>query len=187
MSAYSTATENAIYDWVVTATGLAADRVIWSDEQGKRPSRPYVSISLDAVQPTGQDWQRLEENDDPDPGPYEHLIQTVEGERVGVLTLQAFSADGTGTAQAAAILARFQTRTGLDAVTDALWAAKVGVLSMGPVRRAGGPSMKVFEPRAILEVRLALTDSDTELIPEITSVTITDALTGVEINVPPES
>lgn len=45
--------ENALYTWIVNATGLAT---IWEQQNAPRPAAPYISLHVTEVRPLGQDW-----------------------------------------------------------------------------------------------------------------------------------
>lgn len=50
-----TTIENAIYSWVQSASGLAADKVIWERQSGRRPDGLWIGLSW-SVTPRGRDW-----------------------------------------------------------------------------------------------------------------------------------
>lgn len=50
-----TTVEDALHDWITTATGLANDHVIWSAQGGDRPTTPFVEMTLGVVQRVGLD------------------------------------------------------------------------------------------------------------------------------------
>lgn len=50
-----TTVEDALHDWITTATGLANDHVIWSAQNGDRPTTPFVEMTLGVVQRVGLD------------------------------------------------------------------------------------------------------------------------------------
>jgi len=47
--------ENAIHAWVVAASGLSADSVIWSRQGGARPDTPFIEMSY-GIKREGIDW-----------------------------------------------------------------------------------------------------------------------------------
>lgn len=47
--------EKSVHDWPVAATGLADDHVIWSAQDGDRPSTPFITLTLGSVQRVGHD------------------------------------------------------------------------------------------------------------------------------------
>jgi len=47
--------EDAIFDWVVAATGLPEEQVLHEKGQTQRPTEPYIGIQL-AIEKKGQDW-----------------------------------------------------------------------------------------------------------------------------------
>ena len=54
--------EAAIHNWVRIGADVAAERVIWDYEGGKRPPVPYVEMSIADVQRIGHDWRECTAN-----------------------------------------------------------------------------------------------------------------------------
>jgi len=48
--------QKAIYDWVVACTGLAADHIIWADQNAPRPTHPAIVMKLTPVDDSGRAW-----------------------------------------------------------------------------------------------------------------------------------
>lgn len=132
MSAPSQTTiENAIHAWAVAATGLATGKVIWRNQNGPRPQRPFVVLSLGGVTEVATPWTRNVETVDPDPG--QEITYTVRGvERLRV-TFEAFTDATTGASTAVDYLRLIRGKLGLPSVRTALWAAQIGVASFGDV------------------------------------------------------
>lgn len=141
MSAPSQATiENALHAWVVAATGLDAGKVIWRNQNGPRPQRPFVVLSLGGVAEVATPWVNNVTTPDtpgvPNPTPppnAQSITYTVRGvERLRV-TFEAFSDATTGTGTAVDYLRLIRGKLSLPSVRTALWAAQVGVASFGDV------------------------------------------------------
>jgi hypothetical protein len=58
----NTTIENAVHAWVMAGSGLAADKVIWAQQEGPRPSGTYVALRFMSVRQVGQDWADVEDN-----------------------------------------------------------------------------------------------------------------------------
>lgn len=54
--------EDAVFDWVQPASGLAADHVRWADQDMPRVAAPYIVLRLVAMEPTGRDWRKSAPN-----------------------------------------------------------------------------------------------------------------------------
>jgi len=48
--------ENAIQAWVVAASGLADDHVIWAEQSQARPTTPYIALNIIGIHKEGRDW-----------------------------------------------------------------------------------------------------------------------------------
>lgn len=48
--------EDAIYAWVQGSSGLAADKVIWSQQEAPRPTGTWIAMRVFALRRIGQDW-----------------------------------------------------------------------------------------------------------------------------------
>lgn len=54
--------EAAIHAWVVASSGLSADNVIWSGQNSKRPTVPYIALRMANIQRIGYDWLEAVDN-----------------------------------------------------------------------------------------------------------------------------
>lgn len=56
-----TTCEDAIWNWVVTGSGLASSKVFWAGQRVPRPTPPYITIRVTGVVQIGQDWKTVTE------------------------------------------------------------------------------------------------------------------------------
>lgn len=135
--------ENAIHAWVLAATGLAAGKVIWRNQNGPRPARPFVVLSLGGVAEAATPWVNnvptpatppVPPSETPTPPPNaQSITYTVRGvERLRV-TFEAFSDAATGVGSAVDYLRLIRGKLSMPSVRTVLWAAQVGVASFGDV------------------------------------------------------
>lgn len=54
--------QKALHNWVVSCTGLAADHVIWAQQQAPRPTQPTIVMKLMFVGDDGMPWVDYEPN-----------------------------------------------------------------------------------------------------------------------------
>ncbi len=141
-----TAFENAIYDWVVAGSGLAADRVIWSG-RGPAPAGTYISMRLLNIGSVSQDWLVPVNVSG-------SIVYHIRGTRNPTLELTCIYADRTGDQRPEMILDRVRTAKALPSVAATLKAGGVGVGKWGPVRVVPGVRSQLFDPRAIVEIDL---------------------------------
>lgn len=170
-----TAKENAIHAWVVAASQLAAERIIWSEQAGPRPAGPHVSLQVMDVRQRGQAAVTVRDAPSPTPGAeIEHAVGLVGR---ATLSVQVFAgvSGGAPTAPdgARSIADRLRTRSWLPSIRTALNEAGVGILSFGSVTSLPGMAGGLFEARATLTVELALTAQASETGTIIETVELT--------------
>jgi hypothetical protein len=180
--------EDALHAWAVAGTGLAAEQVIWAQQAGPRPEGPYVSLRLITVQPLGQDWSDSADADDPQPGA--EIAFRTRGVREAQLSVQCFAGvDGNATGGATP-LARLMAMVAIARAPfqqTALNAAGIGVASFGPVQSIDAVlGSSVFEPRAVMDVRLFLAAEVVTVGTYVEFVEIANLNTGTNTWVPEE-
>lgn len=162
--------ENAIHSWVVAGSGLAANQVIWSQQEGPRPAGAFVSLRVSSLRAVGQDWNDVVDISNPEPGAEIEL--RTRGVRELALSIQCFAGAGIGATSALAVIGGIVDAAGTLSRRDALNAAGIGVLSLGPATSIDGILGASFEPRAILEARLALASELSEAATYIQSAEV---------------
>jgi hypothetical protein len=157
-----TAGEDAIHEWIVAASGLAVDRVLWAVEGFERPeSGPWISLNIIGSTPVGQSWKETKANPTPSPGA-ERLI-TVRSVHVGTLSIQCFGGDATGVDSPRKRLERCALALSLPSRARALNEANVAIGQVGGVQSVGGVINSTrFEPRAVLQVNAHYNDELSE-------------------------
>lgn len=159
---------NAIHSWIVSGSGLSADKVIWKDQTGPRPSTPFVMMSIESIRNPGLDWRDAERLDNPDSG--EEIRYSVRGMRVARLTLECFG-EATGDTNPVSVLDATLSASALPSIRNALRTAKIGIGTIEPVRSLTGLINSVMrEPRAMVTVGLHLTSELSELGTNIETV-----------------
>lgn len=145
------AIEQAVRGWIKTATSLNDANVIRADQDGPKPSVPFVDIALgDLIALGACDPIETEYDEGADPG--EEIIESVRGQREFVVVIRAFSAAAVGTSSAYALLSKAQTALGLSTVRDALHAAGITVFNAGRV--ASVPRVVATAWQGIAELRV---------------------------------
>jgi hypothetical protein len=145
--------ENTIHAWVVAATGLPADRVIWSQQGGPRPSTPYISLLTTSITPIGRDWGSVKSAPEPLPGA--ELILQSRGHRTCTISIQCF---GNGSLEVLGDLAG-----SIPLFTLQLNQGGVGVAGFNPITMIGEARLGSFlEPRAVTELQFHV-KSDLEI------------------------
>lgn len=177
----------AIAAWVRAGSGFDNEHVIWAQQGRPTPSGPYVELRVRSVRRRGQDWLTVTENVGGAPG--QEIVHTLRGPRVLTLSMQCFSGTGpnVGAHSPVATLEAVLSAARLPNVHAALATAGVGVVPSADVMGLDGNlGFTVFEPRAIVEVKLHVTSEITELgtFIEFVELTSEDPLTPATVYVP---
>lgn len=164
---------DALHAWAVAGTGLAAAKVIWSDQgdaatrPATRPAPPYVSMKLIVSDQTrGMDW--IDVKNAPAPADGAEIQHTARGPRTATLSVQCFglaatAADGAGGSSPHALLARMKARQRLPTVRDALKAANIGVGTTTGVSDASAViNSATSEPRAVFTATIHYVSEESE-------------------------
>lgn len=176
MSLNITAIENAIATWIIAASGIAAGRVRWAQQNPERPegAGPWISLDIPAInQAGGPDWA------DPEPSPEPvtagaEITYKLRGQRALPLTIQCFNGAGTGSSRAAAILDNCVAALASPTRRRALRAAGLGIGEVGPVRSMSGVLGSTrWEPRAVLQITLYAARESSETGTNLVSVEAT--------------
>lgn len=171
--------EDALHDWIVAATGIPADHVLWAEQAFERPSddAPWVALRLESIQRVGQDW--YVSSDHPVPVAGAERLLTVNGVRTALLVIQCFRGAATGTSRPQAYLDAAVMGITLPARRAAFLAAGIGIGEIGPIRNIGDViSLTRFEPRAVVEVTLLLAGTTTSTGTYIEQVTLEGTVTN---------
>lgn len=166
--------EDAIHDWIVSATGIPGARVIPIDQNGPRPDGPYVDFDLD-VSRIGQDWVDVEDADTPSPGA--EIVHKARGTRRMVARLRCFGGDASGAASSKALLENVQSTYVLPVRHAAIAAAGIGVASFSTVTNISGVINSTrLEARAMLDVTCYLGSEVEEAGTYVSAVEVTDQI-----------
>lgn len=176
-----TGIENAIHAIVVSATGLAAGQVIWSQQGGPTPQGQFISLRFIELDPVGQDFQVYEENPDSSPGA--ELLAHTFGLRRATLQVTCFAGSATGATMPLALLDRVVSAFHASANRDQLSTNGAGFLAAGPIRSIDGiVNYARFEPRAIVDLALSVATDFTATLTEIISTEITDEIRDPDVS-----
>lgn len=157
MAANWASVENAIRQWVITATGIS--RVYWADQTQVRPATadfPFFTLRRDFGRTAGVDENRTRNNPSPVAGS-EILFETFAHPDFTV-TLQGFSKEVSGNSSAGALVAKCARSLALEIQLDAFAADGIALIDVGPVQNLTALLDLRFEGRAALNVRFRTTD-----------------------------
>lgn len=168
----------AIQQWIVAASGLTADKVIFADDGGDAPELPYIKLSLPITTPHGTDWRIYD--DAPDPAPGAELRVRSQGMRTSSLTIQSFYASG---GKNAAMQILEDVVASIPLYADSIDAAGAGIGMVGAIKAADGSRSGILEPRAIVEIELQLASEveGRETYVETAHGTVNETTTGASL------
>jgi len=166
-----TAIENALRAWVLTASNLDEQHVIWSNQDGNRPSGDVITLKLGDGIPLGA-FDAIEEKTDLARPAGQEVELQVQGPREMVLAIQCFTDSDSGDATARAVLSTVQTKARLPSIAAALEAAGVSIFDLGRVQYVPAINGTDFEGRAVLEVRLYVVDTASEFTSYVSTVEV---------------
>ena len=182
--------QKALQDAIVTASGLADGKVVWSRQDGVRPAAPYFTLNLTPFATLGIDGTRHTYDEDADPGT--EITLSHGGPREFGLTVVAFG-DGLGDGSAMNVIETL--RGGLNKITvrEALEAANVSFFDFGTVVDLTQVIDAGFEGRATTTLRGYTTQEVTETLGYIQTVEVEAVISNVttvetvDIGSPPPS
>lgn len=165
-----TAAEDALYAWLVAATGLAADRVVWAHQPVTERPSAYVTLRLLGLATVGHDGLTHSYDAGADAG--EEITIETEGRRVLSVSVQAYSDATTGPTAAWAMLAKAQAALSLPGRRAALLAA--GLASFGDASTLDLSAIREtrFQSRASLTIQFHAVDSATEKTTFVETATV---------------
>lgn len=153
--------ENALQAWVVAASGLAADKVVWA-KQRLRTLAPYISLDLTGPQTLShhspERWHKVVVGA-PAGQEIEHYAR--DNERWSLL-IQAFAASTSGDADGASLLKKLKDALKLDGALATLRAAGITVQDVGDVKDVSLVIETGWQDRAAMTLSLLTADVSTE-------------------------
>lgn len=155
------ALERAFSAWIVSASGLSADRVRWDHQRQPRPindGNPFIALMITELLPFGYDW--IDISDNPSPSPGAEIIKHARGQRTGVLTVEIYGARNTlpdgsvagaigGTIAADIIAAKVFNLAAFNAIG-------VGILGFGPTRGQPTRVPIPLDPKVVLTINFSV-------------------------------
>lgn len=123
--------ETAIHTWVSVATGLPAAKVIWRNQDGPRPARPFITIRMFDFQELGTGWTNRIDNPLPSPG--QEIVYQARGQERVRISFEAITDAVTGNLSAPEYLRKIRGISKLPNVKALLVEAKLGPGVFGPI------------------------------------------------------
>lgn len=165
--------ESGIRAWVVAASGIPEDHVIYSTQNGPRPSAPFIELAFGDIMPLGA-VDAIEQTYDAGAVSGSEITLTTIGQRELSVVLRAYTSTTFGGASARVLLSKLQTSLGVSSVRDTFHAAGVTCFDRGAVQTIPAVLDTRWEGRAQLILRFYVVDTASESSGYITSVELTD-------------
>lgn len=174
--------EGALHAWVVGASGLAADHIIWSAQDGRRPEGQHVELRIVGPRRLGSaDVTKVEYVGTP---AGEEIRLSAVGVREMTLRCTCYGGDARGDASPRAILEDVRTKLALSTHRSALRLVGLTPFDDGAIQDVSMPLGTGFEPRSILEVKFYFAQRAEERVTYIEKAEITDETTDETFTVP---
>lgn len=177
--------QRAVQAWVVEGSGLPGARVIWTDQKGIQPAKPYITLAWIGEAGVGSDEQITRNASSPQAGA--EIENVVRGNRVETLSVQVYltSGDAQGARAGIAILGDVRSQRFVEETAEALREAGVGVANMAGIRTVGITVDSVdIEPRAVMEVSCNIGSELVRTGTYIQTAEITNETTGEVFEAP---
>ena len=159
------AIEDALFDFIVAATGLAPGQVTKSEQDGNAPSSAgaAVTFALGDVLSKGVDGVETSAVDE--------TAKTITREATGakelMVTFRGYSALANGDESARALLSKLQLAAANETNRDLLNAAGLGILDVGDVQALPRIENSGWQGNAVLEWRTCVLQTASEVVPYI--------------------
>jgi hypothetical protein len=163
--------ESAIQNAIEAATGLDDAHVIFAEQNGPQPSRPFITIRM------GDGTSRGEYVTHEHDAVADELVLTAYSHRELVVSLQAFTSGTTGNT-ARAMLEALRLSLLLPTAREALRAVGLVPFEASRVQNITALDEADYQGRALLEVRCEVLQTAEERVPYIRTVAVTDTGTG---------
>lgn len=172
----------AIKAWVVAASGLNADHVVWGQQNAPRFADTFVVLRILTVDHLGEgDYVTTEANPSPSPGA--EIIRRALGTARVTMTMTCF-APVIGAAGAVSLIETVLASDNLPSVCDALSAAGVSIVNWDGVQSTDAViNSAKFEPRAVVTIRFFCVSIVSETGTNIDTVNVGDEITSTIITV----
>ena len=168
--------EDAIHDWIETATGISGADVFQAGDGGHRPSGRFVEYELE-VERVGRDWLDHEDADTPEAGA--ELDFKARGIRRMNVRLRCFGGTASGAGSARASLEKVVAKFPLPTYRAIVANAGIGVASFSRVQNISGVlNSSIIEPRAMLDITCYLASEVSEPGTYIENVSIDACIEG---------
>ena len=169
-----TAIEDALHAWVVSATGYAAARVLWRDQNANAKIADHITLHLSGPIVLGTDELRSSTDLLQPAGP--EVTLSVRGDREWSLQVECFTGQVTTSSDAKSILSALQTVGQLPSKLAILDAQGITLFDLGNIQYTPDINEVGYQGRALVLMRLYSRDVASEKTGYIAEVEITDTV-----------
>lgn len=169
-----TAIEDALHAWVVSATGYAAARVLWRDQNANAKVADHITLHLSGPIVLGTD--ELKSKTDLLQPAGQEVTLSVQGDREWSLQVECYTGQVTTSSDAKSILSKLQTEGQLPSKLALLDAQGITLFDIGSVQYTPEIREVAYQGRALLLMRLYSRDVASEKTGYIAEIEITDTV-----------
>jgi hypothetical protein len=160
--------EEALQAWVSTVTGIP---VVWADQNARAPEGDFITMRLRGPRTVGVDAVATFYSEARPPA--EAIEYRSQAMRELTLTLNAYSKETNRTTSARVHLAKLQSALHMPSTHARMRAAGLVLVDAGEVLNISALAAADIEGRAVMDVRVRLTDTESEFTTFIEKATIT--------------
>lgn len=167
------AIDNALIAWVERTSGFPSGRVIWDQQPGTRPPRPFATLRKGGDNTIGHDVElTVSEVADPAPAGAEILLDSSEQNEF-TLALTFFTVDTVGANSAYRVAKRVRASVSTEQTLNDLDAAHLALVDRAPVNNLTEMLDTEHEGQAAFDVRLRVADGTSETATYIETASMT--------------
>lgn len=171
-----TAAEDAIRQWVLDASELSEEQVLWSHYSQPRPTGEFVSISIDGPTQVGLDYVQSS-TDLSQPADQEIELKVI-GTRDITVSVSCFGGQASSSTSSQAMASKIMTGVRLPSINSALHIAGVYPHGTPTIINVPGIIGAKFEPRAIVEHAFYIVEDISERTGYIATISGVGTISG---------
>jgi hypothetical protein len=150
--------EDAIYDWIVAATGVSAH---WDFQKIPQPEFPFASMRiLSIARLNGEDETRIEE--DPGSPPGEEIEQIRSGPRRMTVSVNFYSTSNDALSDAMSLASTAQASLALPSIAALLYGAGLAVIGEGSLQDLSALEAETWVSRSQFDVVFGIASNTSE-------------------------
>lgn len=173
MEADFDAVDDALVAWVERTSGLASGHVIWDQQNGTRPTRPFATLRKGGDNTIGFGAELTVEDNGEDPPAGEELLLDSSEQNEFTLVVTVFTVDTVGTNSAYRIAKRVRASVSTERTIGDFDAVQLALIDRAAVENLTDLLDTEVEGQASFDVRLRIADGTSETATWIETASMT--------------